>query len=216
MFIRLWMKIRPEIRTRIKNFFRKILFFISIVFSISIGILLLLRFFSNQLKFGSNLDFIRNLDLFIWGILLIDFFIISNILKKNGLQSVKIFFYVIISLLVENFLLMAENLIPPLNQINTNFNWNLCFWLLFVGLLALGLNPVNEGRIRRFYQLMRDPRSFIAIALGFLISTAFVLIEKYARLAEQLAIYAYYFLVLGVIYQIIVLKLESKNKIEKL
>lgn len=209
MFIKFWMKIRFEL------IIKKFIFYLSIIFLMITSFLFLTKVFYYQLNlnYDTNINFIQYLDYFVWGIMAIDFLIITQILKKEGLQSYKFFFYLLIFFFLENFIVMAENLINQTNKIVLTYNWNISFWLLFIGFLILGLNPANGGSIKKIYQFMRVPRSFIAIGLGFLISTTVVLIEKYDKLAEQLAIFAYYFLALGVIYQIIVLR--SKNKTEK-
>jgi hypothetical protein len=79
---------------------------------------------------------------------------------------------------------------------------------LFIFLKILKIILAENWNTFKFIFL--DSRTFFLIALMFLYYTPFYIILKDVKIAEQLSIYAYYFLVLWVIYEIILSKFENK------
>ena len=78
------------------------------------------------------------------------------------------------------------------------------YWFIFIS------NYILKENINNFKLIILDSRIFFLIALILLSYTPFYIILENKELAEKLSIYAYYFLVIWVIYELILSKFQNK------
>ena len=172
----------------------EIIHIFSWIFTIFLSILIIFRAIYPTEAFYTYLDY------FILFFILFDFIILNRITSKNGLKHEKTVFTAIIIFLFLDFLSIMENTInSPMTNLAPH---RIIYLILFLGLTILAFNSKPLGLwLKSLLIKLKEPSSFIFLAIIFLILCPFFLFFKYESIAEKTANIAYLLLVIGVLGQ---------------
>jgi hypothetical protein len=131
-----------------------------------------------------------------------------EIIKKNKIDT---FISILSSILL--IIIILNSFYPRQIEFNK-------YYMIIVSIIALYWfinigNYIHKENWEIIKYTLLDSRIFFLIALIFLFYTPFYIILEDKRLAEKLSIYAYYFLVLWVIYEIVLSKFNTKIESNK-
>jgi len=129
-----------------------------------------------------------------------------------------LFSYVFLVLVLNNAFLLSKGIKKGLEDIKKE-RWYWALVLIFIALLFIwhfSFEAIIFLTLFVSFALYAwDSRILTGIALAFLISCPILLISKKEDIAEQMAVYAYFFLVMTVVLQIVeYLKASRKSKEE--
>lgn len=135
---------------------------------------------------------------------------VLNIINSKKTQ---IFIWIISVILL--IIIILNSIYPQKIEFNN-------YYMIITHIIALYwfiqiINLIYNENWNQFKYIFLDSRIFFLIALLFLFYTPFYLILENKKIAEELSIYAYYFLVIWVIYEIVLSKFEKKiNSIKQI